>query len=114
MVNAGLVGQSNVWGFSAMKKLALTTVAVATFAVIGALPAAAECVTKGAIATSGSEDSAKWYAKETMVQAVSWSLWPAYLSDGSVPGYTVKNERYKCTKDGGSVTCHGSATFCKN
>ncbi len=114
MVNAGLVGQTNVWGFSAMKKLALTTVAAASLALLGALPAAAECVTKGAIATSGSEDSAKWYAKETMVQAVSWSLWPAYLSDGSVPGYTVKNERYKCTKDGGSVTCHGQATFCKN
>lgn len=97
-----------------MKKLTLSTVAAATFVILGALPAAAECVTKGAIATSGSEDSAKWYAKETMVQAVSWSLWPAYLTDGSVPGYTVKNERYKCTKDGGSVTCHGQATFCKN
>jgi hypothetical protein len=96
-----------------MRKLVLSTVAVATLTLAGAVPALADCVTKAAIATSGSEDSAKWYAKETMVQSVSWSLWPAYLSDGSVPGYKVKNEFYKCTKDGGSVTCHGQATFCK-
>ena len=96
-----------------MKKLVLSTVAAATMLIGGGLPAMADCVTKAAIATSGSEDSAKWYAKETMVQGVSWSLWPAYLSDGSVPGYKVKNEFYKCTKDGGSVTCHGQATFCK-
>ncbi|MEZ5925961.1 MAG: hypothetical protein R3D57_16445 [Hyphomicrobiaceae bacterium] len=96
-----------------MRTFAYSMVAATALVLMGALPAAAGCVTKAAIATSGSEDSAKWYAKETMVQSVSWSLWPAYLSDGSVPGYTVKNERYKCTKDGGSVTCHGQATFCK-
>lgn len=96
-----------------MKKLGLSTVAAATLLFGGGLPALADCVTKAAIATSGSEESAKWYAKETMVQSVSWSLWPAYLADGSVPGYRVKHEFYKCTKDGGSVTCHGQATFCK-
>ena len=96
-----------------MRTFALATVAATTFVLLATLPAKAECVTKAAIATSGSEDSAKWYAKETMVQGVSWALWPAYLSDGSVPGYKVKNEFYKCTKDGGSVTCHGQATFCK-
>jgi hypothetical protein len=96
-----------------MKTRVLMTVAATAFMLAGVLPAAANCVTKAAVATSGSEDSARWYAKETMVQSVSWSLWPAYLADGSVPGYQVRNERYKCTKDGGGVTCRGQATFCK-
>ena len=49
---------------------------------------------------------------ETMVQAVSWSLWPGWLSNGKVAGHTVKNERYRCHKDTGGITCHGRATFC--
>jgi hypothetical protein len=83
--------------------IALTTPAVA-----------GPCVTKGAIATAESEKSAKWYALETMVQSVSWSLWPGFLSNGKVEGHTIKNERYKCTGDTGSVTCQGRADFCKN
>lgn len=112
MVNVGPYGQFNLGGL-AMKMFALATAAATTFLLLGTLPATAECVTKAAVATSGSENSAKWYAKETMVQGVSWALWPAFLADGSVPGYRVTNERYKCTKDGGGVTCHGQATFCK-
>lgn len=80
-----------------------------------ALPASAgsHCVTKGAIATAGSEKDAKWYALETMVQAVSWGLWPSFLANGSTPGYKIVDERYKCSPDGSSVTCQGRATFCK-
>lgn len=94
------------------------SVAVLTAAALLALaagPAAAgsHCVTKGAIATSGTEDSAKWFALETMVQAVSWGLWPSFVANGSTPGYTISNQKYKCTPDGGSVTCQGRATFCK-
>jgi hypothetical protein len=73
----------------------------------------ASCVTKGAVATSGSEESAKWFALETMVQAVSWGLWPSFLADGSTPGYKITNQRYKCSKDSGGITCRGRATFCK-
>ena len=70
------------------------------------------CVTKGAVATSDSEKSAKWFALETMVQSVSWGLWPGFLANGKVEGYAISNERYSCKSEGG-VTCRGQATFCK-
>lgn len=80
---------------------------------MAASAAHAGCVTKGAVATSTSADSAKWFALETMVQSVSWGLWPSFLADGSVPGYKISNQHYNCKPDGGSVTCRGQATFCK-
>lgn len=95
-----------------MKSFRLGFAAIAAGAIIGAGPASAECVGKGAVATSGSEKDAKWYAMETMVQAVSWGLWPGWLQTGKIAGYSVKSERYKCNSDGGQVTCHGRATFC--
>jgi hypothetical protein len=85
----------------------LTTTLATTTAYAG-------CVSKAAVATSGSAESAKWYALETMVQAVSWGLWPGFVATNKVEGYTVKNERYKCSPDGGQVTCHGAASFCTN
>ena len=81
----------------------------------GTMPALAkggECVTKAAVATSGTADQAKWYALETTVQAVSWGLWPGYVSTSKVEGYAV-SDKYKCAPDGGQVTCHVVATFCK-
>ena len=77
-------------------------------------------MTKGANATAGTEASAKWYVMETMVQAVSWGLWPGFLSANpqhtanyKVAGYKISNERYKCSPAGGQVTCRSRATFCK-
>ena len=87
--------------------------AIVAFTVAVPAAHAGECVSKAAEATSGTESSAKWFVMETMVQSVSWSLWPAFLQDGSVPGYKVSKQKYRCTKDGGSVTCYGEATFCK-
>lgn len=81
-------------------------------AMLSAGAANAKCLRKGAIATAGSEKSAKWFALETMVQSVSWGLWPSFLADGSTPGWKITRQRYKCKKDGGLVTCHGAATFC--
>lgn len=75
--------------------------------------ASGHCVTKAAEATSGTEASAKWFALETMVQSVSWSLWPAFLQNGSVPGYKITSQKYRCTKSAGGVSCRGQATFCK-
>ena len=95
-----------------MKSFRLGLVAAAAFAMIGGGSASAGCVGKGAVATSGSEKDAKWYAMETMVQAVSWGLWPGWLQTGKVEGYKVTSEKYKCNADGGQVTCHGRATFC--
>jgi hypothetical protein len=92
-------------------KLIAAAAAVAALAFTGA--AQAQCVTKGARATAGSESSAKWYVMETMVQAVSWGLWPGWLSTGKVEGYRVTGARYQCRPDGGQVTCRGRATFCK-
>ena len=88
-------------------------IALAAGMALAAGQAQAECVTKGAKATAGSADSAKWYVMETMVQSVSWGLWPAYLANGSVPGYTIKDQKYQCANDAGGVTCRGRATFCK-
>ena len=72
----------------------------------------AGCVKKSATATSATKSSAKWFAMETMVQGVSWGLWPGWVASGVVAGYDVKNERYDCKPDGGSVTCISWATFC--
>lgn len=81
---------------------------------LGCLTTGAEagCVTKAARATAASTESAKWYVMETMVQSVSWGLWPGWLSNGKVAGHKVRNERYSCKPDGGQVTCRGRADFC--
>ena len=92
-------------------KIIACAIAVAAIS-LGAGAANAGCVTKGAVATSSSADSAKWYALETMVQSVSWGLWPGFLANGQVEGYKVIDKRYACKPDGGMVTCHGRATFC--
>lgn len=96
-----------------MNTKVLLGVALGLAVSFGAGAANAQCVNKGAVATSGSASSAKWFALETMVQSVSWGLWPGFLANGKVEGYTVKNERYRCRPDGGQITCHGRATFCK-
>lgn len=75
--------------------------------------AVAACLTKGAVATSGTEASAKWFAMETMVQAVDWGLWPGYVATSTVAGYKVTGEHYRCRPDAGGVTCQARATFCK-
>ena len=93
------------------KILVAVTIAAAASS-MGATAATAGCVTKGAVATSGSAESAKWFALETMVQAVSWGLWPGFVATNKVEGYNIKNEHYKCNPEGGQVTCHGRATFC--
>ena len=80
---------------------------------LAAFPAQAECLRKSAVATAGDAKSAKWYALETMVQSVSWGLWPGFLANGKVAGYQVRNERYECKEGSWGVTCRGSASFCK-
>ena len=95
-----------------MKALRLAGVTFVALVAVGVSSASAGCVSKGAVATAGSEKDAKWYALETMVQAVSWGLWPGFLQNGKVEGYNVTNETYKCSPDGGQVTCHGRASFC--
>jgi len=91
-----------------IKKVAVVFFACATVAE----GAQAKCLKKAAIATAENEKSAKWYALETMVQAVSWGIWPVFVADGSTPGYRISTQKYRCKKDGGAVTCKGQATFC--
>ena len=74
--------------------------------------AQAACLKKAAVATAGSEQSAKWFALETMVQSVSWGIWPAFVADGSTPGYRIARQKYRCKAEGGATTCNGQATFC--
>ncbi len=95
-----------------MKSTILAGITLALAASLSAGAANAGCVNKGAVATAGSESSAKWYALETMVQSVSWGLWPGFVATNKVEGYNVVNERYRCKPDGGQITCHGRATFC--
>lgn len=73
----------------------------------------AKCLNKAAVATAGSEKDAKWYALETMVQSVSWGLWPSFLADGSTPGWRITKQQYRCKSEGVGVTCRGQATFCE-
>lgn len=98
-----------------MKSISLACATIGAVLAIGATSASAhhDCVKKAAVATSATADQAKWYALETTVQAVSWSLWPGYVSTSKVEGYKV-DDKYKCAPDGGQVTCHVVATFCKN
>jgi hypothetical protein len=95
-----------------MNTKALMCATLAAALSLGAGVANAGCVTKAAVATSTSADSAKWFALETMVQSVSWGLWPGFVATGNVEGYKVVNQRYRCSPDGGAVTCHGTASFC--
>ncbi len=96
-----------------MKTSIRAVAAIAAFMTAGIASAQAkDCVTKSAVATSGTADSAKWFALETTVQAVSWGLWPGFVSTNKVEGYNV-SDRYSCKPDGGQVTCHVTATFCK-
>lgn len=103
-----------------MKRNVLVAAAALAAAVLASGGAQAQCVTKGANATAGSADSAKWYVMETMVQSVSWGLWPGFLSANpqhtsnyKVEGYRITNEKYDCKPQGGQVFCRGRATFCK-
>ncbi len=74
---------------------------------------ASSCKTYGAKATAGSEKSAKWFVMETIVQQVSWGLWPGWVANGKTPGYKVRGKRFKCRKSAGGSTCIGQATFCR-
>jgi len=78
-----------------------------------AITAQAECLNKAAVATAGSEKDAKWYVLETMVQSVSWGLWPSFLADGTTPGWRIAKQHYRCKAEGVGVTCRGQATFCE-
>lgn len=87
---------------------------VACFVLLsGAIPAHSRCLNKAAEATAGSEKDAKWFVLETMVQSVSWGLWPSFVADGSTPGWRVTKQRYRCKPGGMGVSCRGQATFCQ-
>ena len=94
-----------------IRRTALVVIACVAIAGI-ASTAQAKCLNKAAIATAGDAKSAKWFALETMVQAVSWGLWPAFVANGSTPGYRIAKQNYRCKQDGAAVTCQGQATFC--
>lgn len=96
-----------------LQTTAVRCAAVLAAVVLASSAASAGCVNKAAKATAGSKESAKWFVMETMVQDVSWGLWPGWLATGKVDGYRVSRERYKCRPEGSMVHCHGRATFCK-
>ena len=77
-----------------MKSLHFVFVVIAGMLAFGVADAKAQCVTKAAEATSGTAESAKWFALETMVQAVSWGLWPGFVATGQVAGYKIKSQKF--------------------
>ena len=95
-----------------MKTITLACALAVAAISFGAGTANAGCIDERRSRDFDSADSAKWFAMETMVQNVSWGLWPGFLANGDVAGYKVVNKQYKCSPDGGMVTCHGRATFC--
>ncbi len=95
-----------------MRKILTGAVVIAVMGLGFQTAAEAKCLKKAAMATAGSEKSAKWYVLETMVQSVSWGLWPSFLADGSTPGWKISRQSYRCQPAGGMVTCRGQATFC--
>ncbi len=94
-----------------IRKMAFILATCVTVMGIGTA-AQAKCLNKAAVATAGDEKSAKWFALETMVQAVSWGIWPAFVANGSTPGYRIAKQKYRCKNDGAAITCQGQATFC--
>ena len=102
-----------------MKLFHIAGFAFATVMTFAVPVANAGCVNKAAVATADGEKNTKWYVMETMVQAVSWGLWPGFVAanpeytrNWKVAGHKVSNDKYQCKSDGGQVTCRGSATFC--
>ena len=94
-----------------LHRFAITLLAAAVL-FAGSMNAQAACVKKAAKATAATEKSAKWFVMETIVQQISWGLWPGWVANGKTPGYKVSGEFYKCNKSPGGVTCYGQATFC--
>lgn len=93
-------------------KTAAAAVAFIAISAAASVQAQAACLNKGAEATSYDAESAKWFALETMVQSVSWGIWPAFVANGSTPGWTITKQSYQCKPSGASVYCKGTATFC--
>jgi hypothetical protein len=75
-----------------MNRITIAAAAFVAAITLSVTTASAGCMSKAAVATAGSADSAKWYALETMVQAVSWGLWPGFVATNKVEGHVVKNE----------------------
>jgi hypothetical protein len=72
------------------------------------------CVVRTADGTGISHKAAKFELYETLLQASDWSLWAAWMANGTTPGYKVGPAKYKCqTGTGLGVTCRGQATICK-
>lgn len=74
---------------------------------------AASCTVKAAEGTGGDEKTAKFQVYEALLQATDWSVWAAWMSNGSTPGYKVHPVQYKCGKGGLGVSCRGQAKICK-
>ena len=94
-------------------RITSTALLAAAFILAAPLAAKAACLKKGAKATASTEKSAKWFVMETIVQQISWGMWPGWVANGTTPGYKVSGVLYKCKKGGGGVTCIGQATFCE-
>jgi hypothetical protein len=90
------------------------TAAIAGFAFATGADAKGSCVNKAGEGTGSSEQAAKFQAFEAILQATDWGAWASWMSSGQTPGYTVSNQKSRCTKGTGlGVTCVTQATLCK-
>ena len=78
-----------------------------------ALAKASACTAKAAVGTGSSEENAKFQVYEALLQATDWGAWASWMSSGKTPGYRVNAVKYKCTKGGLGMSCHGQTTICK-
>ena len=95
-----------------VKSLLVIGLATASLALASTGPVRAGCVTKAAQATAGTEASAKWFAMETIVQQISWGLWPGWVASGKIAGHSVRNRKARCSSSGLGSTCKVQATIC--
>jgi hypothetical protein len=72
------------------------------------------CAMRVADGTGASAAVAKFQVYEGLLKATDWSVWAAWMTNGSTPGYAVKAVRYICTSGSGlGVSCRGKAKICK-
>lgn len=86
--------------------------AIAASPVMWTASAEAACVTKAATASGLTANQAKWFAMETIVQQVSWAIWPAWVASGQTPGYKFSNKKYSCSSVALGTECTASAKIC--
>jgi len=97
-----------------ISRLAMVAAAAAVLSFGVSEPAAAgRCFKKAASGTAGTIKGAKFQVYEALLQSFDWSVWAAWMTSGTTPGYKIAPPRYTCAKGGMGYNCKGVTTICK-